>query len=370
MIADTTYSTLSNVSSNSGIYGVYLFQSSYDVITDCTIHNNRFGFYLYYYSSYNVITNCSAYDNQYGFYLRYSSYNVITGCTIFNNNYGVYIYTDSKSNAIYHNDFINNTYNAKDPYSNIWDNGYPSGGNYWSDYTGVDNYSGPDQDIPGSDGIGDTPYCIPGWGILGGSNQDQYPLMNPIGTDVIPPVTTATLEGNHSGDVYISDVKVTLTATDFGSGVNYTLYKLNSNAWITYTAPIIVSANGTHVVSFYSVDIAGNRETEKSCTFTIQQEVPSVNITIKGGLGISATITNNGAIDLTNVDWMISLDGGLIFFGKTKSGIITTLPAGESVTVRDFVIGFGKTMVTVTVTCVDSSDTAKQEAFVFLFFIR
>jgi hypothetical protein len=41
-----------------------------------------------------------------------------------------------------------------------WDNGYPSGGNYWSDYTGTDNYSGPSQNIPGSDGIGDVNYTI------------------------------------------------------------------------------------------------------------------------------------------------------------------------------------------------------------------
>jgi hypothetical protein len=47
---------------------------------------------------------------------------------------------------------------------NIWDNAYPSGGNYWSDYSGVD---------ANSDGIGDTPY------VIDTNNQDPYPLMNP-----------------------------------------------------------------------------------------------------------------------------------------------------------------------------------------------
>jgi len=59
---------------------------------------------------------------------------------------------------------------------NVWDYGYPSGGNYWSDYTGVDVYNGPNQNVPGSDGIGDSNYTI------NAINNDCYPLMGPIST--------------------------------------------------------------------------------------------------------------------------------------------------------------------------------------------
>jgi len=57
---------------------------------------------------------------------------------------------------------------------NIWDSGYPSGGNYWSDYNGTDLYSGPYQNKTGSDYIGDIPHVI---GLP--AEEDNYPLMIP-----------------------------------------------------------------------------------------------------------------------------------------------------------------------------------------------
>ena len=77
-------------------------------------------------------------------------------------------YSNNGLNTIYHNSFINNFNDVEeDNHLNFWDNGYPSGGNYWNDYTGYDN---------NTDGIGDTPYEIEG-----GYNQDNYPLMHPFG---------------------------------------------------------------------------------------------------------------------------------------------------------------------------------------------
>jgi len=56
---------------------------------------------------------------------------------------------------------------------NTWDADYPCGGNYWSDYYGEDNFGGPKQDQPGTDGIVDKPYGIDD------INRDRYPLMEP-----------------------------------------------------------------------------------------------------------------------------------------------------------------------------------------------
>jgi len=80
-----------------------------------------------------------------------------------------------RSNLIYHNNFLNSSAHVAETYPGnyyqIWDDGYPSGGNYWSDYNGTDMYSGEYQNETGSDGIGDSPY-----GILFYENMDNYPL--------------------------------------------------------------------------------------------------------------------------------------------------------------------------------------------------
>ena len=102
-----------------------------------------------------------------------SNNNIIANNTIANYYQGIGVSGDY--NQIYHNNFINNTEQAHDYGTNIWDNGYPSGGNYWSNYTGEDKYSGPSQDQPGSDGICDTPYPIPE------AARDKYPYMSENG---------------------------------------------------------------------------------------------------------------------------------------------------------------------------------------------
>jgi hypothetical protein len=159
------------------------------------------------------------------------------------------------------------------------------------------------------------------------------------GGDTTPPVTTCSITGTNP-------VTITLTATDTDSGVNFTKYKIDDGAYAIYTAPVVVTDVGDHIVYFYSVDLAGNVEPEKNKAFTVA--APPITITIKGGFGVTATIKNTGTTDLTNINWNITLDGKLIFVGKNKPGTIAALAAGDSVNVKDFVFGFGKTGIAVT----------------------
>jgi hypothetical protein len=124
---------------------------------------------------------------------------MVIGNTISNNPVGL---TINDAPPAFHNNFINNMVQALsgcpfEPCVRLFDNGYPSGGNFWSDYSSAtDRCSGPNQDVcPSPDGIADKPYSItstcPGCTLSG---LDRYPLMKPFAPPVagtvqfMPPV--------------------------------------------------------------------------------------------------------------------------------------------------------------------------------------
>jgi parallel beta-helix repeat protein len=173
-----------NLNLSAASVGVQLLKTNNTIIIGNNIRNNECGGIVLFESTNNSIIGNNITNNRYGIDLDDSSNNSIIGNSITNNECGVYLYYfyyGSSNNSIYHNNFIRNTrqvYIITERYTNIWDDGYPSGGNYWSDYSGVDFNIGPYQNETGSDGIGDTPY------VIDSNNQDHYPLIHPYGSIV------------------------------------------------------------------------------------------------------------------------------------------------------------------------------------------
>jgi parallel beta-helix repeat protein len=148
--------------------------SNYNSISGNTIANNTHGIDIYY-SHNSTVSGNTITNSTYGIFLLGSGNGTFSGNTVTNSTYGIYL-SMSSNNIIYHNNFIDNSQQVSinpSGYTNVWDDGYPSGGNYWSDYTGMDLYWGLYQNKTGSDGIGDTPY------VIDGNNRDNYPLISP-----------------------------------------------------------------------------------------------------------------------------------------------------------------------------------------------
>jgi parallel beta-helix repeat protein len=166
-----------NVSGNNQC-GIYLFADrdvlSYNIVSS----NGRYGIYMVG-NEHRVFGNTVSNNSEAGILLS-SSNNIISGNSISLSQYGVEFDPWSGpvyNNTIFKNNFVDNAaqvYVRSPSYDNRWDNGYPSGGNFWSDYNGTDIYCGAYQNETGSDGIGDTPY------VIDSSNHDNYPFMKPF----------------------------------------------------------------------------------------------------------------------------------------------------------------------------------------------
>jgi parallel beta-helix repeat protein len=194
----------SNALANNDRGGVWLQGSTRTKITKNAMANNYVAVLLTWANNTNTITNNTMRNNPFGVMLIGSNNNTIGDNTIGSNTLGGIYLDRSNNNLIYHNNLINNTPQAVTSDStSIWDNGYPSGGNYWSDYTGVDVKKGPNQDQSGSDGIGDTPYTIDA------NNTDRYPLMNIRGTHDMA-VTKVVISKAVIGQGYPATINVTV----------------------------------------------------------------------------------------------------------------------------------------------------------------
>jgi parallel beta-helix repeat protein len=221
-ILTSNNTVMNNKIADSGKDGFHLEWGSFNLITGNSITNSsNDGMHIegYYQTDYPEYTIPFA-----SWYNRITLNNVTQS-----GRYGFYI--DSANNTIVHNRFVNYTTAASsDPSSpNIWDDGYPSGGNYWSNFVATDIYSGPNQNIPGGDGIADSPF------IMNANNTDHYPLLE-------SPIYSATIVAHCNTEG--TDVSVAITKDGVSSGQN--------------TPYIFTGLLGTHNFTVPSIDSSGH----------------------------------------------------------------------------------------------------------------
>ncbi len=270
------------VQGNGSGIGITLFGESNVTIKNLEIKEIEIGI-LFYSSSNNTITQNNIVNNNYGILLLESSNNTITKNNITAHKYdGIVIY-ESSNNRIALNNFVNNTEQVQFlfPEYNNWDNGYPSGGNYWSDYSGADVKSGYNQDQPCGDGIGDTAH------VINPNNRDNYPLMKPYPWS--------------SHDLGITNVFTTRTVIAQGNTlvINTTVYNFGN---YTETFDITAYTNPTIIYTITDVTLPSRNST----TFTFLWntiDYPYANY----ALGITATPTpyETDITDNTHSSWVV-----------------------------------------------------------------
>lgn len=145
--------------------------------------------------------------------------------------------------------------------------------------------------------------------------------------DSTPPVTTATIDPTSplgDNDWYVGEVRVSLAATDYCSGIARTEYSVDGGAtWQTYADGIVLASEGTTVVSYRSVDETGNVEPASALTVRIDRTDPTLTLTSDhsalwppNGQMVPVTLTGSGAdatSGLAGVTYQVVDEYGMVF---------------------------------------------------------
>jgi parallel beta-helix repeat protein len=288
-----------------------------------------------------------------GAYFEYAHDNTICENNITDNRFGVAL-VHSYGSIFCHNNFVNTYEVSLDPDSRCsWDDGYPSGGNYWSDYSGVDLYSGPYQNETGSDGIGDTPR------VIDSRSRDRYPFMNKNGwwnntkldfcLSPNPAYVgqTVTLFGNLS-DMLGHPVSNTAINVYVNGTFNRNLYT-NSSGWFTaaskvntagtYNITVVFNGSGTIRQSFNNQTLSVLSKIDTKVWFSLSPN-PAVKgqpITLTGNL----TDQYGSVISNASVEVLYSIDNGInwIYAGTLQTNSTGWFKAtGKLTLVGDYLI--------------------------------
>ena len=201
------------------------------------------------------------------------------------------------------------------------------------------------------------------WGALWG-NPDL--TMGPVTTSD-PPVKPSIPNGPTQGIINIEYTFSSATTDPNGDQIYY-MFSWGDGTqsdWLgPYTSGNTASAQhswsdaGVYEVRVKAKDV-NQAESQFSDSLSITIIVkPSIEIeSIRGGIGIKATVKNNVTQPLTNILWAISVSGGLILKTTGMSGMIPSLAAGNQTTIKTgLILGIGR--ITISVTVGDRTKTA------------
>jgi len=227
-------------------------RATYNIVEKNLIENCSNGVELGSQANYNVVINNYIAKSTNGFFFQGPAVKncIFMGNVLRKNEYIITIVGSSVfNNSFVYNSFLFNDVNVDSWFEsyNVWDYGYPVGGNFWSDNYGIDEFSGPYQNETGSDGISDTFYNV----YL--SHNDMYPLV-----------------GNFVGVTNVTIVKDAVYFIAYSA--NTTIQKINfTERQIMFTTAI----PETEIESFFKVVIS---------KYFLNNSLENLNVLVDGQL--------------------------------------------------------------------------------------
>jgi len=296
--------TVKNTRADQPAYGVSIKDSQNVSLMNVTVGESYTGLVLTDSSNCEIVNNAFIDNYAYGIDLRENSVNnTVVGNWVVANPTGIAIMDPTcENNRFHHNNFVNNTNQIDVTYAgpNIWDDG--SEGNYWSDYTGVDN--GSDGRVAG-DGVGDT--------LLPHQYVDYYPLIPKVQLPPVPPVARFSIS---SGPLFVN-VGITFDPSDsIDADGDIRGYFWDFGDGVTKLA---VNKNDSNTV-YHSYANAGNY---------------TVSLTVRDNDGLNGSVSKDLIVQKMNTIIAIMVVPSEVTVGNnvTISGYIKPKTVGVNVTI-------------------------------------
>ncbi len=147
-------------------------------------------------------------------------------------------------------------------------------------------------------------------------------IMSDLGMPSTVPIASGTL--SESG-WFTSNASLNLSAEDGISGINSTVYRIDGGSWIDYVGSILFHSEGTSLVEYRSIDMAGNEEPLRSFEVKVDKAAPTSSAVIQGTSGVggwyvSALLINISAVDdsseVASIDYRLDSGDWHIYYGQ------------------------------------------------------
>jgi len=298
------------------ISGIYLDYSEDNIIDNNTcIDNELYGIELHDNSNHNIVQNNTCHGNlDCGIRIYSSDENSMIDNLCENNKYGIDLDGSCYNNKIFHNILIANTQNAYDDGLNTWDNGYLSGGNYWSDFDEPSEGAYDNND----DGIIDTYYYVPG-----GNNKDRYPLIlnNPPNCSLFAIITSGFSPLNISFFINASDSDGLIISWTLDID-NDEIPDYNNSGNLPFSLNHTYQNIGTFIAKLEVVDDKG-ATTFDTVIINVVNRIPIPDFTFSplNPTRIDAMSFTDCSIDYdgTIVNWTWNFGDGTISYGQNQT---------------------------------------------------